>query len=196
MNEADTRAEFIDKQLEAVGWSTGGDVRVQREYNINAGEIRAGGIRTGKLIADYVLSYRNRKLAVVEAKSNELEVGEGVAQAKLYAQKLHLETSFATKGNDIYKICYKTGTEGLVDSFPTPEELWNKTFAEPNEWLERFNAVPFEYLNGTKQARYYQELAVNNVMEAIANDKKRALLTLATGTGKTFIAFQIVWKLF
>ncbi len=196
MNEADTRAEYIDKQLEAAGWSTGGEVRVQREYNINAGEIKAGGIRTGKLIADYVLSYKNRKLAVVEAKSNELEVGEGVAQAKLYAQKLHLETSYAANGNEIYQICHKTGAEGLVTEFPTPEELWNKTFAEPNQWLEKFNAVPFEDLNGTKQARYYQELAVNNVMAAIANDEKRALLTLATGTGKTFIAFQIAWKLF
>ena len=95
MNEADTRAEYIDKQLEAAGWSTGGDVRVQREYNINAGEIKAGGIRTGKLIADYVLSYKNRKLAVVEAKSNELEVGEGVAQAKLY-----LETPYLWGGRD------------------------------------------------------------------------------------------------
>ncbi len=196
MNEADTRAEFIDKQLESSGWKTDRDVRVQREYNINAGEIKAGGIRTGKLIADYVLSYKNRKLAVVEAKSNELEVGEGVAQAKLYAQKLHLETSYAANGNEIYQICHKTGAEGLVAAFPTPEELWNKTFAEPNEWLEKFNAVPFEDLNGTKQARYYQELAVNNVMAAIANDEKRALLTLATGTGKTFIAFQIAWKLF
>ena len=196
MNEADTRAEYIDKQLEAAGWSTGGDVRVQREYKINAGEIKAGGIRTGQLVADYVLSYKNRKLAVVEAKKNELEVGEGVAQAKLYAQKLHLETSYAANGNEIYQICHKTGAEGLVAAFPTPEELWNKTFAEPNEWLEKFNAVPFEDLNGTKQARYYQELAVNNVMAAIANNEKRVLLTLATGTGKTFIAFQIAWKLF
>ncbi len=196
MNEADTRAEFIDKQLEAAGWSTGGDVLVTREYPINAGEIKAGGIRTGKMIADYVLSYKNRKLAVVEAKSNELEVGEGVAQAKLYAQKLHLETSYAANGNEIYQICHKTGAEGLVAAFPTPEELWNKTFAESNEWLEKFNSVPFEDLNGTKQARYYQELAVNNVMSAIANDEKRVLLTLATGTGKTFIAFQIAWKLF
>ncbi|MDC1495556.1 DEAD/DEAH box helicase family protein [Amylibacter sp.] len=196
MNEADTRAEFIDKQLQAAGWSTGGDVRVQREYKINAGEIRAGGVRTGKLIADYVLIYKNRKLAVVEAKSNELEVGEGVAQAKLYAEKLCLDTSFAANGKEIYQICHKTREEGLVTSFPTPEELWRKTFAEPNEWLEKFNAVPFEDINGTKQARYYQELAVNSVMKAIAEDKKRALLTLATGTGKTFIAFQIAWKLF
>lgn len=200
MNEADTRAEFIDKQLEAAGWRSGGEVRVQREYNINAGEIRAGGVRAGKLIADYVLSYKNCNLAVVEAKSNELDVSEGVAQAKLYAQKLHLETSFAANGNEIYQICHKTATEGLVKGFPTPDELWQKTFAERHdkqwEWLEKFNAVPFEDLNGTKQARYYQELAVNSVMQAIANDKKRVLLTLATGTGKTFIAFQIVWKLF
>jgi type I restriction enzyme, R subunit len=196
MNEADTRAELIDKQLETAGWSTGVDVRVQREYNINAGEIRAGGIRTGKLIADYVLSYKNRKLAVVEAKSDELEVSEGVAQAKLYAQKLHLQTSYAANGKAIYQICHKTGIEGLVETFPTPDELWDKTFGEPNEWLERFNAVPFEDINRTKQARYYQELAVNSVMEAIANDKKRVLLTLATGTGKTFIAFQVAWKLF
>jgi type I restriction enzyme R subunit len=196
MNEADTRAEFIDKQLAAAGWSTGDDVRVQREYRITEGEIKAGGLRAGQLIADYVLSYRNRKLAVVEAKSDELEVGEGVAQAKLYAQKLGLETSFAANGREIYQIDHKTGTEGLVTSFPTPDELWQKTFAEPNEWLEKFNAVPFNDLNGTKQARYYQELAVNKVMEAIANDNKRALLTLATGTGKTFIAFQIAWKLF
>ena len=87
MNEADTRAELIDPQLRAAGWVTGGDVLVQREYNINAGEIKAGGIRAGQLKADYVLSYKNRKLAIVEAKSDELEVGEGVAQAKIYADK-------------------------------------------------------------------------------------------------------------
>ena len=196
MNEADTRAAFIDKQLEAAGWSTGGDVRVYREYPINAGEIKPGGIRTGKLFADYVLSYKNRKLAVVEAKSNELEVGEGVAQAKIYAQKMHLETSYAANGKHIYQICHKTGNEGFVESFPTPEELWNKTFDEPNEWLENFDNIPFEDLNGTKDTRYYQEIAVNHVMEAIANGEKRILLTLATGTGKTFIAFQIAWKLF
>ena len=115
MNEADTRAEYIDKQLEAAGWSSGGDVRVQCEYNINAGEIKAGGVRTSKLVADYVLSYKNRRLAVSEAKINGLEVGEGVAQAKLY-----LETSYVANGSEIYQICHKTGAEGLVAAFPTP----------------------------------------------------------------------------
>lgn len=198
MNEADTRAELIDPQLEAAGWKTdaAAQVRVRREFNINAGEIKTSGIRTGKLKADYVLEYKNIKLAVVEAKSNEVEVSEGVAQAKLYCEKLRLKASYATNGKEIYEIDRVACTEGKITAFPTPQQLWDRVFGEPNEWLERFNAVPFEDLNGTKQPRYYQELAVNKAVEAIANDEQRVLLTLATGTGKTFIAFQIAWKLF
>lgn len=198
MNEADTRAELIDKQLEVSGWITSAEtgVRVRREFNINDGEIRASGIRTGRLIADYILEYNNIKLAVVEAKSNELDVSEGVMQAKLYAQKLRLLSSYAANGKEIYEIDLKYNNEGSIKAFPSPQELWERTFGEPNEWLERFNGVPFEDDNGAKQPRYYQELAVNRAVEAIANDKQRILLTLATGTGKTFISFQIAWKLF
>ena len=198
MNEADTRAELIDKQLEASGWITSAEtgVRVRREFNINDGEIRASGIRTGRLIADYILEYKNIKLAVVEAKSNELDVSEGVAQAKLYAQKLRLHSSYAANGKEIYEIDFKGNSEGKVTKFPSPQELWERIHGEPNEWQERFNAVPFEDNGGTKQPRYYQELAVNRAVEAIANGKERVLLTLATGTGKTFISFQIAWKLF
>ncbi|MDC0979054.1 DEAD/DEAH box helicase family protein [Gammaproteobacteria bacterium] len=198
MNEADTRAELIDKQLEAAGWVTSAEtgVRVRREFNINEGEIKASGIRTGRLIADYILEYNNIKLAVVEAKSDELEVSEGVAQAKLYAQKLRLHSSYAANGKEIYEIDFKGNSEGKIAAFPTPKELWERTFAEANEWQERFNAVPFEDNNGTKQPRYYQELAVNRATGAIADNNQRVLLTLATGTGKTFIAFQIAWKLF
>lgn len=195
MNEADTRAELIDPQLKAAGWVTGGDVLVQREYNINAGEIKAGGIRAGQLKADYVLSYKNRKIAIVEAKSDELEVGEGVAQAKIYAQKLNLKFAYSANGKEIYQIDMN-GSEGDVQSFPSPEELWKKTFGDSNEWQDNFDAVPFEDQNGAKQPRYYQELAVNKAMEAIAEGKDRILLNLATGTGKTFISFQIAWKLF
>lgn len=196
MNEADTRAELIDKQLDAAGWKTGGDVRVFREFSINDGEIKPSGIRFRQLKADYVLAYKNIKLAVVEAKSDEVEVGEGVAQAKLYANKLRLQSSFAANGKSIYQINHKTGEESLISSFPTPEELWQLAFGDINEWRDKFNAVPFESINGTKQPRYYQELAVNRAVEAIANKKPRVLLNLATGTGKTFIAFQIAWKLF
>lgn len=198
MNEADTRAELIDPQLKQAGWGVVAESRIQREYNINAGEIRAGGIRTGQMKADYVLIYKNRKLAVIEAKSNELDVSEGVAQAKLYAQKLELTTTYAANGKNIYEIVLRKGNEkeGLVGAFPTPDELWNKTFAEINEWRDKFNAVPFENLYGESHQRYYQEIAVNKAVDAIADGKQRVLLTLATGTGKTNVAFQIAWKLF
>ena len=140
--------------------------------------------------------YKGVKLAVVEAKSKELEVGEGVAQAKNYAKLLDLDTTYAANGREIYRIDMKTGQEGTVADFPTPDQLWNKTFDQPNHWRDQFSAVPFENVGGTKDARYYQERAINNVMTAIADNQPRILLTLATGTGKTFIAFQIAWKLF
>ncbi|WP_396194985.1 EcoAI/FtnUII family type I restriction enzme subunit R [Flavobacterium sp.] len=196
MNEAETRAELIDPQLKASGWGVIEDTKILREYNITAGRIQLGGKRAKPVIADYVLVYRGIKLAVVEAKSNELEVGEGVMQAKEYATRLQLKYTYAANGKEIYQIAMETATEGLVTSFPTPEELWDKVFAKANDWRDKFNAIPFELIDGSKGARYYQENAVTKTMEAIANDKDRILLTLATGTGKTFIAFQIAWKLF
>jgi len=196
MNEAETRAELIDPQLKASGWGVVEGTKVQREYPITSGRIQRGGIRGKSLMADYVLVYHGRKLAVIEAKSSDLKVGEGVAQAKNYAEKLQLATTFVSNGLEIYQINMSTGEEGLIDTFPSPDELWQKTFAVPNRWEERFNRVPFEEIGGTKTVRYYQELAANKALEAIALEKKRILLTLATGTGKTFIAFQIVWKLF
>jgi type I restriction enzyme R subunit len=196
MNEAETRAELIDPKLKACGWGIVEGSKILREYNITAGKIQTGGGRSKKIIADYVLVYKGIKLAVVEAKSDDLGVGEGVAQAKQYAEKLSLETTYSSNGKEIYSICMKTGTEGLVDNYLTPEELWHKTFAVQNEWREKFANVPFEDKSGSWQLRYYQEIAVKNTLEAIANNKERILLTLATGTGKTAIAFQIAWKLF
>ncbi|MBL7185260.1 MAG: DEAD/DEAH box helicase family protein [Phycisphaerae bacterium] len=196
MNEAETRAELIDPKLKASGWGVVDGSKVLREYPITAGKIQTGGGRAKPLIADYVLVYQGRKLAVIEAKSDEQEVGEGVAQAKNYAEKLKLDYTYSSNGKEIYQICMKTGVEGLIAGFPTPEELWNKTFASENKWRDKFSNVPFEDMGGTKSTRYYQEIAVNNTMAAIAEEKQRILLTMATGTGKTFIAFQIAWKLF
>lgn len=196
MNEAETRAELIDPKLKACGWGVVEGSKILREYNITAGKLQTGGVRAKKLTADYVLVYKGIKLAVVEAKSDDLEVGEGVAQAKQYAEKLKLETTYSTNGKEIYSICMKTGVEGLVTDYLTPKQLWNKTFSVQNEWREKFSDIPFEDVGGTKGARYYQEIAVNNTLEAVANNEQRILLTLATGTGKTFIAFQIAWKLF
>lgn len=196
MNEAETRAELIDPKLKASGWGIVEGSKILREYKITAGQIQTGGVRAKKLSADYVLVYKGIKLAVIEAKSDDLGIGEGVAQAKQYAEKLKLETTYSTNGKEIYSICMKTGAEGPVADYLTPEQLWNKTFAVQNEWREKFSAIPFEDIGGTKGARYYQEIAVNNTLEAVANNQERILLTLATGTGKTFIAFQIAWKLF
>lgn len=197
MNEADTRAELIDPQLEAAGWKTdlATGVRVLREYAITDGEIKPGGMRTGRMKADYVLEYRTIKLAVVEAKSRDLDVSEGVGQAKLYAAKLQLQSGFAANGREIYQIDHSTNSEGKIAAFPSPETLWQRTFRAANHWRDQLNAVPLE-LGAGKQSRYYQELAVQRTIEAIADGRDRILLTLATGTGKTFIAFQIAWKLF
>jgi type I restriction enzyme R subunit len=196
MNEAETRAELIDPKLKACGWGVVEGSKVLREYHITQGKIQTGGGRGKKEIADYVLVYKGIKLAVIEAKSSLCEVGEGVMQAKKYAEKLKLETTYSTNGKAIYQICMKTGEEGFVTDFLSPDELWNKTFAEQNEWREKFANVPFEDKSGSWQLRYYQEIAVQRTVEAIAQKKERILLTLATGTGKTAIAFQIAWKLF
>ena len=119
-----------------------------------------------------------------------------MAQAKNYAGKLAVRYTYSTNGQGIYGIDMQTGKEGELPRFPTPDELWNLTFAEANAWRDRFAAVPFEDKGGFFQGRYYQDIAIDRVLEAIAANKQRILLTLATGTGKTFIAFQIAWKLF
>ncbi len=204
MNEADTRAELIDPKIKEAGW---GDIEgsfVRREFKITNGEIKPGGIRAGIIRADYVLIYKNRKLAVIEAKSDEFNVSDGVSQAKDYAQKLKLLTSYSSNGHKIYEINYsknKKGemfitSEGEVDKFPTPDELWNKTFKEKNEWSRKFDSINFEPFKGSREPWYYQEIAINNALDAIADNQQRILLTLATGTGKTVIAFHIAWKLF
>ncbi len=191
MNEAETRAEHIDPALAAAGWEV-----IRREYPITLGRLEGRGRRGKSLTADYVLVHRNTKLAVVEAKAWDQELTEGVAQAKNYAAKLQVRFAFATNGQGIYGIDMQEGTEGEWTRFPTPDELWNLTFAEQNVWRDRFAAVPFEDRGGYFTGRYYQDIAINRVLEAIADNDPRILLTLATGTGKTFIAFQITWKLF
>jgi type I restriction enzyme R subunit len=196
MNEAETRAEHIDPALKAAGWGVVEGSRIRREYQITLGRIEGAGRRGKALTADYVLEYRNTKLAVVEAKAWDKPLTEGVGQAKDYAIKLAVRFTYASNGQGIYGIDMHTGTEGEIAKYPSPEELWNLTFSIQNVWRDRFAAVPFEDRGGYFQSRYYQDTAIERVLEAISNQEQRILLTLATGTGKTFIAFQIAWKLF
>ena len=195
MNEAETRAEHIDPALKAAGWGVVEGSYVKREH-ITLGRLQGGGKRGKQEIADYVLVYKNHKLAVIEAKAFDKLYTEGVAQAKTYAKKLGSRFAYATNGQRIYGIDMQTGKEADVASYPTPDALWQQTFAEQNAWRDAFAEIPFEDKGGTFGARYYQHSAVEAVLEAVANSKDRILLTLATGTGKTFIAFQLAWKLF
>jgi len=196
MNESETRAELIDPALAMAGWGVVDRSNVRREYPINLGRLKGSGKRAQPLSADYLLVYKNRKLGIVEAKKRSLSETAGVAQAKNYAEKLQIRFTYSTNGDRIYQIDMQTGREAYVDRYPTPEELWDLTFNESNSWRERFAEIPFEDRGGTFQPRFYQDIAIEKALEAIANNKQRILLTLATGTGKTVIAFQIAWKLF
>jgi type I site-specific restriction endonuclease len=188
MNEAETRAEHIDPALAAAGWGIVEGSRIRREYPITLGRIEGRGQRGKALTADYVLEFRNAKLATLEAKAWDKALSEGVAQTKHYAGKLAIRFAYASNGQGLYAIDMDTGVEGEVATYPTPLELWNRTFAVPNAWRDRFATVPFEDRGGFFQGRYYQDIAVERVLAAIAEGRKRLLLTLATGTGKTFIA--------
>ena len=202
-NEADTRADLIDPKIVAAGWSAVDNSFIRREL-ICPGQIMAGGKRANKVPCDYVLIYKGRKLAAVEAKKESLSYSEGVRQAKDYAQRLQCRIAYATNGHDIYQVDMRTGEEKLVDEYLSPQEIWDLTFEPKGDkpeasfttaWRDAFSTIPFE-AKGDWAPRYYQENAIHNALEAFAQGKQRILLTLATGTGKTCIGFQTAWKLF
>ncbi len=195
MNEAETRAELIDPALKAAGWGVAEGSRIRREV-IAPGRLEGAGRRAKPEIADYVLIYRNTKLAVIEAKRRGLADTEGVGQAKKYADKLLTRFAYSTNGQGIYRIDMRTGAENYVSAWPSPQDLWALAFETENAWRDRLAAVPFVEKGGDWTLRYYQANAVNKALERVADGGKRILLTLATGTGKTSIAFQFAWKLF
>ena len=200
MNESDTRLKKIDPALKAAGWGVveGSDIFTeQRAYLLTPGRIVSKAKRNPDKI-DYLLTYKGVKIGIIEAKKDELDVSAGVEQAKKYAAAMNIRYTYSTNGDKIWAIDMdaKPGdfTEGFVDRFPTPDELWQMTFPDKNDWRDKFNLEPFNR-DGGKMPRYYQENAVNAVLEAVSKRVDRILLTLATGTGKTYIAFQICWKL-
>lgn len=205
MNESQTRLDLIDPKLYEVGWNNVPNSRIlteQTAYEIAPGRVSKVGRKAKK--ADYILQYRGRRLAIIEAKSDEKDVSEGVEQAKRYAEMLQIRFTYACNGRQIWAIDMGVkdsdgnytipSTEGFVDKFPSPQELWMMTYPDEHPWRDRFLDTPFN-LDGGRHPRYYQENAVGNVLSAIANQQRRILLTMATGTGKTYTAFQICWKL-
>ncbi|TCO02198.1 EcoAI/FtnUII family type I restriction enzme subunit R [Natronoflexus pectinivorans] len=191
ISEADTRAKFIDPEIQKSGWED----FVIREHYFTDGRKLLGGKRGKRLFVDYLLKYKNVNLAIIEAKRFDKHPTEGLQQAIGYAEKLKVNYVYSTNGKKIYEFDLTTGKGDYIDSFPKPDEIYKRSFDNLTPEKENLLSVPF-YLTGDKQPRYYQENAVNKAIEAIANKEDRILLTLATGTGKTFIAFQIVYKLF
>ncbi len=207
MDESTTRRKKIDPALYSVGWEQVPDSQIlneQRAYVIAPGRVEKLKARHPKKV-DYILEYKGVKLAVIEAKSDKTDVSVGVPQAKLYAQMLQIRYAYATNGDQIYFIDMGVqdakgdyiipSTEHPIKAFPTPQELWQMTFPFSDVWRDRFNLQPFNR-GGGREPRYYQANAINNVLGAVANKQNRILLTMATGTGKTYTAFQICWKLF
>ena len=205
MNEAQTRFNKIDPKLRDAGWGIvpGSNILVEQSAYIAPGRITTTGHKNPKK-ADYILEYKGIKLAVIEAKSDEKDVSEGVGQAKQYADALKIRYTYSCNGNEIWFIDMGVkdskgeyiipSKEHDIDTFPTPQDLWQMTFPEENPWRDKFNLCALNRSGGRKP-RYYQEIAIKNVLEAVAKQRNRILLTMATGTGKTYTAFQICWKL-
>ena len=199
ITEADTCREFVTPRLVEAGWGAAPHAIGEQRTFTNGRIIVAGGkVRRGKQKrADYLLYHRrDYPLAVVEAKEIGLPAESGVQQAREYAEILGLKFAYATNGHRIIEIDYTTGTEREVDRYATPDELFARLSAATHLPQDAVAHVlePFNLISG-KVPRYYQQIAINRVIEAILLGQKRILATLATGTGKTCVAFQICWKL-
>ena len=192
--EADTRAFYVDPRLDTPGWKSL-PARVYREFYFTDGRKQAGGQRGKRKFVDYLLAYNNKKIGIIEAKKETDHVTKGLEQAKAYAEALSVKFVYSTNGKEIYEFNMQTGRGEIIHTFPEPKDLYDRTFGEENDLRDRLLSVPFDRSAGYGP-RYYQENAIDAALEAIAKGKQRILLTLATGTGKTYIAFQIVWKLY
>jgi len=196
--EADTCRKFVLPKLYAAGWN---DDQINEQRTFTDGRIMVAGKkiwRRAQKRADYLLRYRpDLMLAVVEAKAAHKTPGDGLQQAKEYAQILDLKFAYGTNGHGIVEFDFLTGKETVIESFPTPDALWKRLQGhvglETEEQRQRFLA-PSLPVPG-KPLRYYQEIAINRVIRAILGGQKRILVNMATGTGKTDTAFHICWKL-
>lgn len=205
-NEARTRKDLIDPKLKEAGWDLDNQWQVEPEYSITAGRIHFDGkqsTRGNPTRADYLLRYKPSKaIAVVEAKKESEHHLEGAEQAKTYAKKLGLWFAYATNGIEIEFFDLKADTQETVQAFHSPEELWLRylSYSQIKPTKENIEALTHDYYDESqigqrRRPRYYQEMAVNNAIEAVIQGKKRVLITQATGTGKTFSSLQLVYKL-
>ena len=201
MTEEEVKLNYITPAIENARWAK---KQIRMEYSNNAGKIVVRGNvakRLPKKKADYVLFYKeNLPLAVVEAKDNNHNIGDGMFQAQEYADKLDVRFVFTSNGDGFLSYDMKTGEQKLIslDEFPSPQELFDKQYKEEVEKSDDYKKIletPYYFSEESFTPRYYQRIAINRTVEAIAKGKDRALLVMATGTGKTYMAFQIIWRL-
>ncbi len=199
MNEADTCRKYVVPKLTEAGWDNEPHLIAEQRYFTDGRIVVAGNKakRRPQKRADYLLRFtRDFTIAVVEAKPSYTTPGDGLQQPKEYAEILALPFAYATNGHGIVEFDYLTGQERLLDTFRTPDELWGRLQASQGmspAVAERL--LTPSYRSGSKVSRYYQEIAINRTVQALLQGKRRVLLTMATGTGKTLVAFQICWKL-
>lgn len=197
-NEADTCRKYILPKLYAAGWTD--DHISEQKYFTDGRVITVGNacVTKRQKRADYLLRYRRDfPVAIVEAKAYYKTGGDGMQQAKEYAEILGLRFAYSTNGREIIEHDYTTGIETRLKNFPSPEELWQRYRKDKDlasDDLAEKVITPY-YFNPDKEPRYYQRIAINSVVQAVLKGRKRTLITLATGTGKTEVAFQIAWKL-
>jgi type I restriction enzyme R subunit len=198
LNEADTRAKLIDPKLHQAGWT---EEMIERDKPITRGQIiNENGDRLPQKKPDYQLFYPNRNgmcIAVVEAEPEGKSYLAGMQQAKEYRQMLHVPFAYSTNGHKIAEYDDFTKKEPTLEKFPSPEELWRR-YVKGKELKEVIEENPLLYPHypfPDKPVRYYQEVAIRRAIEAILRRERKVLLTMATGSGKTYVAFQIAWKL-
>lgn len=200
LTEADTCRKFVVPKLQAMGWDNEPH-SIAEQRTVTDGRIvpvGRGFIRKPPKRVDFLLRYtRDFPLAVVEAKASYKSAADGLQQAKQYAEMLGLKFAYATNGHDIIEFDYSTGREISRADYPTPDELWKRyrtaSGIRDHQTAERL-LTPYNHDVG-KGERYYQQIAINRTVEAILRGQRRLLVTMATGTGKTAVAFQICWKL-
>lgn len=192
LSEADTRAKIITPKLISDGWS---ENFIVREYFFTDGRKLIGNKRGKRYFVDYLLRYENTNLAIVEAKSEDKDPLDGLQQSINYAEKLKIDYVYSTNGHKIYEHCLLDGKGYFVDNFQSPLDLFNKKYRHLKDKDKEIVSQPF-HIEGNTKPRFYQQIAVQKAIEELVTGKDRVLLTLATGTGKTYIAFQIVYRLF
>ena len=201
MTEEDIKLQYITPAIERAGWNKLKQIKM--EYNFTDGRVIVRGnvtARGKKKRTDYLLYYKpNIPLAIIEAKDNKHSVGAGMQQAIEYAEVLDIPFVYSSNGDGFLEHDMKSGKERelTLEQFPSPQDLWRRHIGDKHFTPEQEELItePYYFQPGDKTPRYYQRIAINRTIDAIARGQNRILLVMATGTGKTYTAFQIIHRL-